>query len=567
MKKIFLAIVSVLAMSLGTVSCSDKETDPADKGNGGDTTAIEKPDTTAAASDSADYTVIYWGMAGKLDPYTISDFGETISNIQKGTTGKNVNLVGRLKTSLSLSGATTWKDNTYEFHTPVNPDSLLGDDFRDLPTKDDQYKAIFAALNGKVVGDTEYRLDNADSLAAFIKRSAKDFPARHYVLMLSGHGDGFTACEDCVPATRGTVDDSFLDMRLALDNLVKGVKDSGVKIQTLFLGSCLMGALENMAAYSQVFDYSVLSAETVGPYIMAKYISGLSEAAGDEAKMKQKTIEAFDLYAARNLVLHTSYGLYDLRKMPELLSVAKEAATWFADNYADEASISAINRALGQAVYYDAMDVTETKKRDVVRKYLYEGEDKSATDRKAALTEVFSDWSDLLQKNSDLNGFIFADVMRQAMKAQLPQEKTAQLQDIYNRYLSALKDMAYIKVTNKPENAIADYEYIYASPTVNIYSLHPDYYLRLFTAKGTPAENVSKLVDAIIAGDEATAQTIRHQMLEGSSRCVQRLEAATKFYQMTLFDQQVGWSKFMQKLKFNPNRVTNPDRQFVSENK
>lgn len=570
MRKFFVILFSVLAVSLGTVSCNDNVTDSSD--------GTEKPDT----ANIADYTVIFWGMGGANDVYAIGDLSTMADHFLKGVTGKNVNVAGIYKTSMSLWGKKTGErvsrdmDKTYYFDSRIKADSIPQKYVHYLKPNtveqmDSMYQTVFSALNGKVVGDYQYRLDSKDSLANFIKQVADTFPARHYVLLLWGHGNGFIPDWDYVsPETaqsRACVyDELTLESALAADNIVYAVQQSGVKMQTIFTQCCQMAALENMAAYSKCFDYGVLSAENTGSFYFPEYITKLSEAGNDEAKMQQKTKELVDFYVLKNSLMCSSQGFYDLRKMSQLLPVVKEATNWYVNNYTDSVSKSQINRALGHAVFYAGLNnAVDQQRRKLVQKYLWEGVDALTGDKKTALTEVFTAMSALVNDYGarNQNGFCMADVLAQTLKAKISQEKIAQLQSIYSRYMTILKDMAYIKTAEKPEKATADYEYVYASPTVNLFALNSDYYFELLY--GDQSENIEKLVNAILAGDNATAKDLYHQMFEGTLMENTEVDRMKKFYQGSVFDQQVGWSNFLEKLEFNPSIIINPDREQINE--
>ena len=581
MKKIFIMLFSVLAVSVGTVSCSDSETDPADK-KVEPTDSTEKKDTLA--SDTADYTVIFWGSAGgDLDPAMVMELNTLAKNYVKGRIGKNVNIAGLLKTSMNFyrniyqeDPIPTDSDKTWYFDSrEVSPDTVKSQ--RPYPHNAEllqDYETVFKAFGAKEYADTKYPLDNADSLATFIKRTAKAFPARHYVLLLWGHGTAFQPHEE-EPYTRSCVLDKYSENSeltgLTTSTLVKAAEKSGVKIQTLFTQCCLMGALENMAVYSRVFDYAFLSTEVTTSFYFPEYLVYLSQAGANEEKMKKASRDLVDYYVEKNeggMQGLTSHGFYDLTKTSQLLDVVKEAAEWYAGNYDDAGLQKKIDWALAHAVYcrkVEGQDAIDECK--IVRQYIYDRmEGKAGTYDRESLVKVFTAWTSRVNNFGGYYsyGYCLSDVMRQTLEV-LPEDKKTTLLDIYNRYMKTLKSMSYIKANIVPDKADSDYPYIYTSPTVNIFAMNKDYYTAL------PYEmddEITKMIDAMVNGDEDTASRLYHERFEGSiqqacSPNLSRLEE--KLYKPSDFNQKTGWVNFLEKLKFNPGYYVNPDRSVVNE--
>ncbi len=576
MKKIFIMLFSVLAVSAGMMSCSDSETDPADK-KVEPTDSTEKKDTLA--SDTADYTVIYWGMAGgDLDPAVAIDLNTLVKNYCKGRIGKNVNIAGLLKTSVGFyrniykeDPIPQDSDKTWYFDSrEISPDTLKKEN--NAPTNAQllqDYQTVFKAFGAKEYADKEFPLNNSDSLATFIKRTAEAFPARHYVLLLWGHGTAFQPGDE-QPYTRGCVLDKYVDEMVGLttSTLVKAVEKSGVKVQTLFTQCCLMGALENMAVYSRVFDYAFLSAEVTTAFYFPEYLVYLSQAGDNEEKMKKASRDLVDFYVKncnKGTLSTTSHGFYDLTKTSQLLDVVKEAAEWYVSNYGDADLKKKIDWALAHAVYCH-----QTDKEDAIadckttRQYIYDKmEGKASSYDREALVKVFTAWTNLVNNFGGYSyGYCLSDVMRQTLEV-LPTDKKASLQGIYDRYMKTLKSMAYIQASHVPANADSDYPYIYASPTVNIFSMDPNYYIPL-TYKMN--DEVTMMIDAMVEGNEATASTLYHKLFEGSlQEACCPISAAETLYKASDFNLKTGWTDFLEKLTFNPGYYVNPDRSVVNE--
>lgn len=570
--------MALLTFGFAIVSCSDKE---ADSGAG-----YVDPVDSVKTDSVADYTIIFWGMAGKLDMQTSFDLANVAYNYQQGRVGKNVNIAGLMKISASVAypdlvdgsyDKTMYFDSKSIGTHAISKDDVDLERIKKLETDKEYvesikkcYKEAFETLGGKEYADTLYPMNNVDSLANFIKATAKKFPARHYVLMTFGHGNGFSPVADTPLTTKTCVYDDYTDKRISADELVSAVQKSGIKVQTLFAQSCLVGTLENMAAYSQVFDYCLFSAESIYCLFYPEYLVKLSEAGDNEEKMVKASQDEVDYYVERieNLLgkgeAYTSNGFYNLRKASTLLAATKEAADWYTANYDSEADRDSINRAMMNTIVCEGLeDEDNAKNTDTLRatraelqKLIgYDVADFDVDKFAELMTSTFK-----LFLNDNGFGFPMADLMRNTLKAGLPEEKTALLKTIYDKYMTALKDMAYIRTTSKPANAVADYEYIYASPTVNIFALNTDYFIspNIFALK--------YVISAFKDQDWDGLEKYMHLMLDGTTFASSiSLEGATTNYTSSVFDQQVKWSNFLKKLTFNPSVVICPDRQEVSE--
>ena len=579
MKKVFLMLMAVLTFGSAIVSCSDKETDPITPEN---PSTPETP-VTPTPAETADYTIIFWGMAGSQDGATVFDLATLADHYQKGNIGKNVQIAGLLKTSLSkVDGGGMVEpsyDKTWYFDSKeIGTAETFGDsDFADMWTADGMkslYKKALDTMGGKVYGDTLYPLNNVDSLAGFIKKTAEKFPARHYVLMVYGHGNGFSPVDD-TPVSRACVSDDFMNNSISADALVSAVQKSGVKIQTLFTQCCLMGTLENIAAYSQVFDYGILAAETTTGYYFPQYLVNLSQAGDDEAKMQEMSRKLVDFYveeaAPAGFATYTSHGFYNLTKASALISATKEASDWFATNYAIADQQDAIERALASSIVSINLEYGNQKMTDSLRQVRQELQDVISGKKSFSTEREFHDFLKgtlylIVLGSSKPTGFCMSDVMRNAIAANLPEEKTAALKTIYEKYMTALKDMAYIRTTDKPAKADADYEYIYASPTVNIFSLNPDYFIKFPVQDGEFETLYAQLLQAVANEDDAAVEEIGHKMLEGNIYAhLSDLSTVKKNYTSSVFDQQVGWSKFLEMLHLTPSLAFCPDRWQVNQ--
>ena len=580
MKRLFTHVFTFLlltAMVLTFAACSNDTTAADGSGDG-------KKETLA--DDIADYTVIFWGMAGSNDYSASLDFAKLTYLYQQGKIGKNVQIAGLMKTSLSkasLEGAidSSYDKTMYFDSENIGTDYVKEEEFQNVETVADiqkLYKKAFDNMGGKVYGDTLYPLYNVDSLANFIKNTAQKFPARHYVLMLFGHGSGFSP-EDDTPMSRACVYDSEFNQwrSLSADAVVNAVEKSGVKMQSLFTQCCLMATLENIAAYSQAFDYGILSAEPTTGFYFPQYLANLSTAGDDETAMQQESRKLVDYYAdvaaGQFTDLYSSHGFYDLKKAGALLSATKEAADWFISNYAIDSQQDAIKTALSNSIVSieleDYMSIPEeTKRLRQARQKIQDvmsGKTSISNWDENEFMDYIQDAYTLIYNFSGSTGFCMADVMRNTIYADLPQEKTNELKVIYEKYMAALKDMAYIRTTNKPANANADYEYVYASPTVNVFSMHPDYFIPMPSGDRLNAL-FTQIYQALIEEDGLAFFSYIAQLLNGTKHANNcDLNTVKTNYSSSVFNKQVGWSKFLEQLQCNPSLASCPDRWQVNQ--
>lgn len=536
--------------------------------------------------DIADYTVIFWGMAGSNDGSASKDLANLAYLYQQEKIGKNVQIAGLMKTSLSKLAkgevAPSYDKTMYFDSENIGSDDIKASDFLSIETAADVqrlYKKAFDNMGGKVYGDTLYPLNNVDSLAGFIKKTAQKFPARHYVLMLFGHGSGFSL-EDDAPMSRACVYDGFVGQQaLSADAVVSAVEKSGVKMQSLFTQCCLMATLENIAAYSKVFDYGILSAETTYGGYFPQYLANLSAAGDDETNMQQESRKLVDYYvdvdAGQYADVYTSHGFYELKKSSALLSATKEAADWFTANYAVDSLRLAINKAIEKSImcinlednYEYNQEITQCLRqaRQRIQDVMY-GKvsivDMEEDDFMAYIDDIYT----LTYGYQGSSGLCMADVMRNTVNSDLPQEKSNELKAVYEKYMGALKDLAYIRTSEKPVNAGADYEYIYASPTVNIFSMNSSYFIPLVASKEKRDELRNQIHQAWIEEDIEGLIHAVHKLYDGTYHAnIMGLDTAKAIYSASVFDKQVGWSKFLTLLQMNPSLVYCPDRWQVNQ--
>ena len=527
----------------------------------------------------ADYTVIFWGMCGTNDAGVANDLATLASLYVSGDIGDNVDIAGLLKTSVNLTDPDAADfDKTYYFESS---DNMTGKTFdgTNINTIEDLYDRAFKVLDGKPYADVSYPLSNTDSLAAFISRVAEEHPARNYTLMLLGHGGGFSPAEETAQ-TKACLYDNYRDgAYLTADAVVSAVQKSGVKIQTIFTQCCLMATLENIAAYSQVFDYGILSAEVTYSEYFPMYLKALSKAGDDLNLMKTNSKWLIDYYVSTlegYPDAYSSHGFYDLGQAPQLLSVVKDIASWYSTNYPklqDE-----IDEALSSCIFCDNLPADQDslfRKERALFQDILAGKDVSgsfdiggydvSTPENLFISLIYM-MSDLTE-HAISYGFPLSHVLDctlDCLSYTKHSSEKSSLQSLATQYTRTLKNMAYIRASVTPSGAGSSYPYMYTSPTINIFALNEQYFRPLFGSN--PNETLNALVEAFRNDDEETAANLMEELFGGSPFAREvSLEQATANYTSSVFDRQVNWSQFLKQLQMNPSVIYNPDRSQINE--
>ena len=558
MKKFYLLILAAML----AWACSDVENPEID------------PVVPQEDEQIADYTVIFWGMSGKNDGGVANDM-MTLANLYiTGAIGENVDIAGLLKTSVNLSDETAAAgfDKTYYFESgdKMTEKTLNAN----VETISEAYNSAFNVFDATPYADTAYPLNNIDSLASFIQRVSKEHPAQNYVLMLLGHGGGFSPAEEA-PLTKACLYDNYANSAyLTADAVVSAVQKSGVKVQTIFTQCCLMATLENIAAYSQVFDYGILAAEVTFSDYFPMYLALLSDAGSDKDKFVSNSAQLIDYYISTLADYpneYTSHGFYDLTKAPQLLSTVGEISAWYNTNYSKLGD--PIEEALSKCIFCDNLPAGEdslARKERALIQDIIAGEDVSSEFEGLSGEEIFRK---LINMMIDLNynaisyGFPFAYVLECTINeleaAGYAAEKST-LEALGTKYMQILADMAYIRANAVPAGAGSEYPYLYTSPTINIFGLNEQYFRPLFGAH--PQESLDALMEAFNNDDEEAAGLLMEELFGGTPFAAEvSLDQARTNYTSSVFDRQVKWSSFLEQLQMNPSVIYNPDRAQINE--
>lgn len=269
LKLYLLAAGLMLGGAAMLTSCSD------DDNNSTTTYGFDlSSDFTPAAQK--DFTIIFYGAGGaNLDNSIL----ENILQAYEGTPAsyQKVNFVGQFKFS---TAANLKKDmGSYYGLTDEMCANVGGKTFRFIANEkmlagvdttgfDKRYKRAMISRTD-FYGKDNADVANPDSLANFIRWAAKVRPASHYLLILSDHGGGYMPQDDLPAAattksTRGILYDdgnkeNGNDKHFTVSTVRDAIKQSGVKLQTIYFDACLMNTVEYQFELKDLADYLVLS--------------------------------------------------------------------------------------------------------------------------------------------------------------------------------------------------------------------------------------------------------------------------------------------------------------------
>lgn len=118
-------------------------------------------------------------------------------------------------------------------------------------------------LKEGVYGQPNGDYTTPDSLTSFINWAAAKCPAKNYILVFNGHGDGYMPHENLplnTATTRGIVfDDGHQNQAITLPALTKAIKDASIRPTAIYMDACLMNCVEYVFELKDLCDYVVAS--------------------------------------------------------------------------------------------------------------------------------------------------------------------------------------------------------------------------------------------------------------------------------------------------------------------
>ena len=211
-------------------------------------TPITPDDNTGTTSkETPTYTIIYYASGGGAEDAAAGrglDFAIEKSIeyfLDKRKLEKNVKFTACIKWSKGYEGKYVNGDGqTYRFFIDKEHD---GHDF-------------------ELVGDNSYAINDPNNIAEFISWSKEVAPSDEYIVVFSGHGNGWhpeVGVNDTIESTRGIMRDTDTGRYISCEELNKGLEIADTHFRMIFLGSCLMNTIEYVTALSQYADYILAS--------------------------------------------------------------------------------------------------------------------------------------------------------------------------------------------------------------------------------------------------------------------------------------------------------------------
>jgi hypothetical protein len=142
---------------------------------------------------------------------------------------------------------------------------------------------------------SKFQLYDQQNLTEQLNWVAKTAPAKNYIIMLYGHGAGFSAKDDYlkepIAATRAVLyDEGFNGRGMNMYEFKEGIEASAIKHpQMIYFQNCLMGNLESLTTLRYVTDYFVGSEHVLAStgHIVIEFIKDLLQTTDVEAATKQ----------------------------------------------------------------------------------------------------------------------------------------------------------------------------------------------------------------------------------------------------------------------------------------
>lgn len=236
-KYIYTVLILVLC-AVAVVACEDVQEEK------GPTVEIEIPGDEPR--EQSTYTIMYYasggGAADALAGRGLDLAIEmSISYFERRPFKRNVKFTTCIKWSKDYDGKyTDGEGNTYRM-------------FLDSEHTD---------FNFEQIGDNSYAINEPENIAEFIRWSKEVAPADKYIIVFSGHGNGWhpeVGINDAVESTRGILRDTDTGRYISCAELNTALEMADTDFRLIFLGSCLMNTIEYITALSPYSDYILAS--------------------------------------------------------------------------------------------------------------------------------------------------------------------------------------------------------------------------------------------------------------------------------------------------------------------
>ena len=212
---------------------------------------IERPEEIEQPEEPVEqriptFTIIYYasgGGAADAEAGRGLDLAieKSIEYFQKRQLKRNVKFTACVKWSKDYEGKySNGEGNTYRFYVD-----------KEHPEFEFEY-----------VGDNSYPINEPQNIADFITWSKEVAPSEEYIVVFSGHGNGWhpeVGINDAIDNTRGILRDTDTGRYVSCEELYAALGLADTHFRMIFLGSCLMNTIEYVTALSNYADYILAS--------------------------------------------------------------------------------------------------------------------------------------------------------------------------------------------------------------------------------------------------------------------------------------------------------------------
>ena len=236
--------------------------------------------TPSPTEDMADYTLFIYGHAGGRMDWIIENVYEKVKPML--TDNKKLRVLffykyGHKDQDFAFSGKYANEDEVLRF---------------ELTSKTDLSKLRTDACFEE---KSKFQLYDQQNLTEQLNWVAKTAPAKNYIIMLYGHGAGFSAKDDYLKepiTTRRAVlyDEAFNGRGMNMYEFKEGIEASAIKHpQMIYFQNCLMGNLESLTTLRYVTDYFVGSQHVLSStgHIVIEFVKDLLQTTDIESATKQ----------------------------------------------------------------------------------------------------------------------------------------------------------------------------------------------------------------------------------------------------------------------------------------
>ena len=220
-------------------------------------------------STLAECTIIFYGVGGRnLD----AELHENLRQLYRG-----------LRDNSDIEAVVFFKNSSYPDADMMEELDEQGFDFHNATayrfvvdrSQADNPQLQFTPDN--VYGGDGANIDitMADTLAHYISYAAAVRPARHYVLIMSGHGSGYAPDDDrpetLRQTTRGVLyDDGYNGLCISARAIRTAIERSGVTFDGVYLDACMMNSVETLYELHDMTPY-IVSTTCYAPDVGGEY--------------------------------------------------------------------------------------------------------------------------------------------------------------------------------------------------------------------------------------------------------------------------------------------------------